>query len=112
MNLSAMTFSNTPDFEFIRSREQKNTSSWDADVTSVDNDHVYLRHALFRAYAKYYSPNLQVTLGKQGIDWGVMRFYSPNDIFNTVGPIDLEREERVGVDAINCQLFNRLTLGH
>lgn len=94
-------FSNTPDFEFIRSREQKNTSSWDADVTSVDNDHVYLRHALFRAYAKYYSPNLQVTLGKQGIDWGVMRFYSPNDIFNTVGPIDLEREERVGVDAIN-----------
>ncbi|MCA9395049.1 MAG: hypothetical protein KC900_12665 [Candidatus Omnitrophica bacterium] len=95
-------FANTPDFAAIRSREQQNTSVWDGDKTSVDNDHVYLRHAVYRAFAKYYSPDFQVTVGKQGIDWGVMRFYSPNDIFNTVGPIDLERNERVGVDAINA----------
>lgn len=103
-------FSNTPDFGFIRSREQQHSAVWDLDATSRDRDHSYIRHAIFRAYAKYYSPEFQITLGKQGIDWGVMRFYSPNDIFNTVGPIDLEREERVGVDAINLN-YTLDTLG-
>ena len=97
-------FANTPDFDVIRSREQQNAAVWDGDKTSVDNDHIYLRHAIFRAFAKYYSDDFQVTVGKQGIDWGVMRFYSPNDIFNTVGPVDLERDERVGVDAINLNV--------
>lgn len=97
-------FANTPDFAVIRGREQQHSAVWDGDKTSVDNDHVYLRHAIFRAFAKYYSEDFQVTVGKQGIDWGVMRFYSPNDIFNTVGPVDLERDERVGVDAINLNV--------
>jgi hypothetical protein len=30
-----------------------------------------------------------------------MRFYSPIDLFNPVGPIDLERDQREAVDAIN-----------
>jgi hypothetical protein len=30
-----------------------------------------------------------------------MRFYSPADLFNTVGPVALEYEERIGVDAFN-----------
>ncbi|MCR4337855.1 MAG: hypothetical protein NUV91_08645, partial [Candidatus Omnitrophica bacterium] len=39
--------------------------------------------------------------GKQAVDWGKMRFYSPLDVFNTVGPIELERDQRSGIDAIN-----------
>jgi len=94
-------FGNTPDFEYIRSREQDNLSSWDADKVSTDDDHVYLKHTLYRAYVKYFNPTFQAVVGKQAIDWGKMRFYSPLDLFNPLGPIELERDYRVGVDAVN-----------
>lgn len=94
-------FRNTPDFEYIRSREQEHVNSWDADEVSVDEDHLYLKHTLYRAYVKYFNPTFQAVVGKQAIDWGKMRFYSPLDLFNPLGPIELERDYRIGVDAVN-----------
>jgi hypothetical protein len=100
-------FENTPDFDFIRSKNQAFNTSLDLDKTSVDDDHLYLRHGLYRAYVKYNGDNLHMVLGKQAIDWGKMRFYSPLDLFNPPGPIDIEYEERIGVDAINLNLTNQ-----
>ncbi len=94
-------FGNSPDFDLIRSKSQNDLAAWDLDKTSADYEHMYLRHSIYRAYVKYYSPEFQTVLGKQSIDWGKMRFYSPLDVFNPTGPIDLEPEERVGVDAVN-----------
>ena len=94
-------FANTSDFDIVRSKSQNNLAAWDLDKVSVDDDHLYLKHSIYRAYAKYHSPQFQAVVGKQAIDWGRMRFYSPLDIFNPTGPIDLEPEERVGTDAIN-----------
>lgn len=94
-------FSHTPDFAVIRSKSHDRLASWDLDKVSVDDDHVYLRHSVYRAYIKYYTPHFQAVAGKQTVDWGRMRFYSPFDVFNPVGPVDLEPEERVGVDAVN-----------
>ena len=94
-------FANTSDFDFIRSRTQDATVAVDLDKTSVDNDHLYLKHAIHRAFLKYYNPQFQAVLGKQGVDWGILRFYSPLDVFNPVGALDLERDERIGIDAVN-----------
>ncbi len=94
-------FANTADFAFIRSRTQDKVAAIDADVVSVDNDHLYLKHSIYRAFIKYYTPEFQAVIGKQLIDWGRLRFYSPVDIFNSVGPVNLEQDERIGVDAIN-----------
>jgi hypothetical protein len=94
-------FANTPDFDLIRSKNQNELAYWDLDKNSVDNDHLFLRHSIYRAYIKYYSDQFQAVLGKQAVDWGRTRFYSPLDLFNPTGPIDLEPEERVGVDAVN-----------
>lgn len=92
-------FSHTPDFQSIRSIEQNNTNWIDGDAVSVDNSEMYLRHALYRGYIKYYTPAFQASLGKQAIDWGTLRFYSPLDVFNPIGPVTLERDQRLGVDA-------------
>jgi hypothetical protein len=97
-------FADTPDFAYIRSREHQNLASWDSDKVSVDDDHVYLRHALYRLYVKYFSPEFQAVVGKQAVDWGKMRFYSPMDLFNPLGPIEIERDYRTGVDAVNLTL--------
>lgn len=94
-------FANTADFAFIRSRAQNKNAALDMDVVSVDDDHLYLKHSVYRAFAKYYTAEFQAAIGKQLIDWGRMRFYSPVDIFNSVAALNLEPDERIGIDAIN-----------
>ncbi len=94
-------FANTADFAFIRSRAQNKNAALDMDVISVDNDHLYLKHSVYRAFVKYYTPEFQAVVGKQLVDWGRLRFYSPIDIFNSVAALNLEPDERIGIDAIN-----------
>jgi hypothetical protein len=98
-------FANTSDFDLIRQKNQKNLAFWDADKVITDTDHVFERHLLYRAYVVFHSPQSRWTLGKQLIDWGRMRFYSPLDIFNAPLPSDIEADERVGFDGINVELF-------
>ncbi len=97
-------FSNTSDFSLIRQKDQKNLAFLDADKVITDRDNVFERHILFRGYLKFESPHSRWTLGKQLIDWGRMRFYSPLDLFNQPLPSDIEAEERVGFDAFNIEL--------
>jgi hypothetical protein len=58
------------------------------------------RHRLYRATATWSAGAADLTLGRQRIAWGTGRFWSPLDILNPVDPIRLEREERIGVDAV------------
>ena len=97
-------FSNTPDFNFIRQKNQRTLAWFDADKVITDTKHIYERHLLHRAFLKFGSPHSRVTFGKQLIDWGKMRFYSPLDLFNQPLPSDIEADERVGFDALNVEL--------
>lgn len=100
-------FANTSDFKFIRSKIQDNLTAIDLDKVSVDNEHLYLKHSVYRAYLKYYRPEFQVVLGKQSIDWGRMRFYSPLDLFNSLAPTEVEPDERIGIDALNLNFSSQ-----
>jgi len=99
-------FGNTSDFDLVRQNNQKDLAFWDADKVISDTDHLYQRHLLYRAYLTYHNERARVTMGKQLIDWGRMRFYSPLDIFNQPLPSVLEPEERVGFDGFNVELFS------
>jgi hypothetical protein len=99
-------FSGTSDFNLIRQKNQRNLSWWDTDKNISDTDHIYERHLLHRAYLKFESPHSRVIFGKQLIDWGRMRFYSPLDLFNQPLPSDIESDERIGFDALNIELFS------
>jgi len=98
-------FSNTSDFELIRQNNQKNLAFLDGDNVISDRKHVYWKHSLYRAYLKYFSHSFQAVLGKQAIDWSRMRFYHPFDLFNTISPLDLEKDEKIGADAINLEFY-------
>ncbi|MFP4472685.1 MAG: hypothetical protein ACLFPX_02270 [Candidatus Omnitrophota bacterium] len=93
-------FGNTGDFQTIHNKEQDQAVNVDLDHASVDNDHLYLNHKIYRLYVKYYSPQWQAAAGKQAVDWGNLRFYSPADLFNPNGPLDLEYDERIGIDGV------------
>ncbi len=98
-------FSRTADFGPVRQKNQKTLNFWDADKVMADRSHFYWKTGLYRAYLKYASKSLHCTAGKLAIDWSRMKFYGPLDIFNAVSPLDIERDERIGVDAVNLEYF-------
>jgi len=98
-------FANTADFSTIRQKNQKNLAFWDADKVLTDRNHLYQKHSVYRAYLKYAGSFLHCTAGKQAIDWSRTRLYHPLDIFNPVSPLDIEQDEKAGVDAVNLEYF-------
>lgn len=97
--------SGNPDFNTIREKEQKELAFWDSDKTISDSSHLFWKHSLYRAYIKYSVSSLRFTAGKQGIDWSRMRFYFPFDLFNPISPLDIEKDEKIGVDALNLEFY-------
>jgi len=98
-------FAHTPEFALLRQKDYKDLAFWDTDKTVTDRDHIFFRHAVYRAFLTCHGEDFRVTMGKQLVDWGRMRFYSPLDIFNQPLPSDIEPQERVGFDGFNVELF-------
>jgi hypothetical protein len=54
---------------------------------------------------QYTNEKLQVTAGRQRINWGQTFVWNPNDIFNTYSYFDFDYEEKPGSDAVRVQYF-------
>ncbi|SFU36625.1 hypothetical protein [Pseudoduganella namucuonensis] len=54
----------------------------------------------FRAYAQYTDDATTLVLGRQRVPLGTGRFWSTLDMLNPVNPLQVERDEFVGVDAV------------
>ena len=86
-----------PDFLAIRDRQ---SDAWlDLLHVYVNEKHFYWDTSLYRAYASFHTRKASVTLGRQRIGWGTARFWSPMDVFNPISPLQIEVDERQGVDA-------------
>ncbi len=97
--------------DYIRSEEFRRIKSYDRhdlinlDWEITDNDDFYWRHYLYRAYLRFQSEKFNLSLGRQRIAWGSGKFWNPTDIFNPFNPIQIERDERIGVDSIDMEFF-------
>ena len=58
-----------------------------------------------RLMIDYTSGKLQVTVGRQRINWGQTFVWNPNDLFNTYSYFDFDYEEKPGSDAIRLQYY-------
>ena len=58
-----------------------------------------------RLMLDYTIGNLQITLGRQRINWGQTFVWNPNDLFNTYSYFDFDYEERPGSDALRIQYY-------
>jgi hypothetical protein len=56
-----------------------------------------------RLYMDITRKKVEVTVGRQRINWGINTLWTPNDIFNTYNFFDFDYEERPGSDAIRVQ---------
>ena len=85
-----------PEFNLIRNRQQ---AAWfDMHAILLDEKHAYWDTSLYRASVSLRKGGLSVTLDRQRIGWGTARFWSPTDAFNPISPLQIEAEERQGVD--------------
>jgi hypothetical protein len=64
-----------------------------------------LNTTLDRLWIDYHSETIQVTVGRQRINWGQTMIWNPNDIFNTYSFFDFDYIERPGSDAVRIQYF-------
>jgi hypothetical protein len=64
-----------------------------------------LNSSIDRLWIDYNRNKIQVTLGRQRINWGLNFVWNPNDIFNTYSYLDFDYEEKPGSDAIRFQYY-------
>ena len=86
--------------QFAAQKDQRPDQYWDLYDSYGNGGSWYGRHGLYRANVTFSAGDTDVRLGRQRIAWGTGRFFSPLDLLNPLNPIALEREERVGVDAV------------
>jgi hypothetical protein len=93
-----------PDFNFVRQRQENEY----LDLLHVwaDESHVYSDTSLYRGYLAVRYGSAELRVGRQRIAWGTAHFWSPADVFNPISPLQVEADERQGVDA--AQLSVRL----
>lgn len=60
---------------------------------------------LDRLMLDYSVDKLQITLGRQRINWGQTFVWNPNDLFNTYSYFDFDYEEKPGNDALRMQYY-------
>lgn len=62
-----------------------------------------------RAWFSLTAGKIQLTVGRQRINWGQSIVWNPNDIFNTYSFYDFDYPERPGTDAIRLQFYPTYT---
>lgn len=73
---------------------------------SIVNKQPFVLHSTIdRLNLNYVKDNLEITVGRQRINWGVAMVWNPNDWFNTYNFIDFDYEERPGTDAVRAQYY-------
>lgn len=86
--------------QFAAQKDQRPDQLWNLDRNYGEGGSWYGRHRLYRGHVTLSSGDTDLRLGRQRIAWGTGRFWSPVDLLNPLNPIALEREERLGVDAV------------
>ncbi|MBF5008683.1 hypothetical protein [Burkholderia pseudomultivorans] len=72
----------------------------DLDGTYLKGSRYQGQHRLYRGNVTFSYGDTDVRVGRQRIAWGTGRFWSPLDLLNPLDPIAIERDERLGVDAV------------
>jgi hypothetical protein len=86
--------------QFAAQKDAPSGQYWDLESNYAEGGSYYARHLLYRANLTFSRGATDLRLGRQRIAWGTGRFWSPLDFFNPINPIALERDERLGVDAV------------
>ena len=86
--------------QFSQQKDQQQPQYWSLDRNYAEAGSYYGRQRVYRGSVTLAAGDTDARIGRQRIAWGTGRFWSPLDILNPFSAIQLEREERIGVDAV------------
>lgn len=90
--------------EFAARQTTRNEPFLDLDYeTARDGDFFYGQN-FYRATLQVDPGFFVLKVGRQKVDWGVMRLFSPADLFTRLPIFDIEKDERVGATAANLSI--------
>ncbi len=90
--------------EFALRQTVRNAPYGDLDYELARRRNFFYGQSFYRAFAAFDPGPFVMTVGRQKIDWGSMRLFSPGDLFTRIPIYDIEKEERVGVTAVQVQI--------
>jgi hypothetical protein len=70
-----------------------------------ENDNNVMNTQFDRFYFEYVYNNLELSLGRQRVNWGRSLVWNPNDIFNAFSYYDVDYMERPGSDALRAKYY-------
>ncbi len=71
----------------------------------VDKENILLFSEVDRAYIRGNIQDMEITIGRQRINWGVNLAWTPNDLFNVYNYTDFEYSERAGTDGVKVEYY-------
>jgi hypothetical protein len=86
--------------EFKRQKQDFRRQYWDLKTVIKDENGYYITNDFFRAYVKWSQDDTDIVFGRQRIPLGTGRIWSTLDKLNPINPLQIERDEYVGVDAL------------
>ncbi|MBE0612162.1 MAG: hypothetical protein IH604_00700 [Burkholderiales bacterium] len=81
-------------------KDQPPPQYWNLEWNYAEAGPYYGLHRLYRGSVTLAAGDTDVRIGRQRIAWGTGRFWSPLDILNPFSATQIEREQRIGVDAV------------
>lgn len=79
------------------------TTKWDLSSTWINTRALLFHSNTERMYIDIKEKRWNIRLGRQRVNWGMTTTWNPNDIFNAYNFLDIDYEERAGVDAAKVQ---------
>ena len=98
LELVSGSFLDSPEFALLRDAPEPRY--WDLQGDIHESGALLARHQLYRGTVQWRSPAGDFRFGRQQVNWSTALIWNPMDILNPVSPLQLEPDERVGVDAI------------
>lgn len=89
--------------QFATERAAPRSQYWNGASVWADGRDLQLGNRVYRAYARISIGDNDTTLGRQRIALGTGRLWSTLDMLNPVNPLQIERDEYVGVDALQSE---------
>ncbi|WP_297791007.1 hypothetical protein [uncultured Marinobacter sp.] len=98
LELVTGSFLDSPEFGLLR--DSPDPRYWDLQGEVHESGDVLARHQLYRGTIQWRSPVGDFRFGRQQVNWSTALIWNPMDILNPVSPLQLEPDERIGVDAL------------
>ncbi len=91
--------------DFLVAQNRQRDQFLDLEHQIAKDGNARWEHSIYRGYLDYRNELLELRAGRQQIPWGLGHFWTPTDLFNPFDPLAIEKEERVGTDAVDLKAY-------